>query len=289
MLRIVLRTLFVVILIALGASARPATARSPLPAWRRQGQVVWTRTPDGRVKARAYSSDHITVRPVLVVWLHGDLGPGSEPYELTQQMSDLTDNVVAAAILRPGYDDAEGDHSAGRKGLAIGDNYTAQVTDDVHAVIRHLQTRYRPRAVIVMGHSGGAGVAANLLGRYPEDADAAVLVACSCDPRGFMERWKLKNPGVPRNQPNPSLSPLDMAAGVSRKTLVRMVVGSNDTVVLVQPSQAYAAALKRNGVDVRLAVVNGADHVSVLGTGEVRQAVAEVIAAEGGKVRAPGR
>jgi pimeloyl-ACP methyl ester carboxylesterase len=163
-----------------------------------------------------------------------------------------------------------------------------QVTHDVHAVIRRLQTRYRPRAVIVMGHSGGAGVAANLLGRYPEDADAAVLIACSCDPKGFMDRWKREHPFIPKDLPNPSLSPLDMAAGVSRKTLVRMVVGSNDAVVLAPPSQAYAAALRRNGVDVRLAVVNGADHVNVLGTDAVHQAVAEVIAAEGGKVRAPG-
>jgi dipeptidyl aminopeptidase/acylaminoacyl peptidase len=80
-----------------------------------------------------------------------------------------------------------------------------------------------------------------------------------------------------------------MAAGVSRNTLVRLVVGSGDTVVLVPPSQAYAAALKRNGVDVRLAVVPRANHVSVLGTDAVRQAVAEVIEAEGGKVRAARR
>jgi pimeloyl-ACP methyl ester carboxylesterase len=289
MLRMVACALLGAALTAVGALAQPAKPGHPLPAWRRDGQVVWTDTADGRIKARVYPGAHLTVRPVLVVWLHGDLGPGSEPYELTQQIAGFSDNVVAAAILRPGYDDAEGDRSAGRKGRAIGDNYTAQVVDDVHAVIEHLKTRVRPRAVIVMGHSGGAGVAANLLGRYPEEAAAAVLIACSCDPKEFMSRFAREHPGIPKGLPNPSLSPLDMAAGVSRKTRVRMVVGSADTVVLVQPSQAYAAALKRNGVDVRLAVVNGADHVSVLGTDAVHQAVAEMVAAEGGKVRAVGR
>lgn len=108
-----------------------------------------------------------------------------------------------------------------------------------------------------MGHSGGAGVAANLLGRHPEDADAAVLIACSCNPRAFMTCFAREHPGIPKDLPNPSLSPLDLALRVPRKTLVRMVVGSNDTVVLAAPSQAYAAALKRNGVDVRLAIVVG--------------------------------
>jgi pimeloyl-ACP methyl ester carboxylesterase len=280
-------TLMVAALALMGVPANTAKTAPSLPAWKGEGQVVWTQAPDGRVKARVYSSARLSERPVLVVWLHGDLGPGSESYETALQLAGLSDNVVAAGLLRPGYTDVEGQTSAGRKGRAIGDNYTAEAADDVHAVIGELKSRVHPRAVIIMGHSGGAGVAANLMGRHPEDADAAVLIACSCDPRGFMDRWKREHFGVPKDLPNPSLEPLALAPNVSRKTLVRMVVGSNDTVVLAGPSQAYAAALKRNGVDVQLAIVNGADHVSVLRSDAVRQAVAEVIAAEGGKVRGP--
>lgn len=288
MLRIVLA---VVAAAVIGASAlalanKPA---SPLPAWRRDGQVVWTDAPDGRVKARVYSSARLSADPVLVVWLHGDLGPGSELYETAQQIAALSDNVAAAGVLRPGYTDAEGDTSAGRKGRAIGDNYTAEVADDVHAVIGRLKAQFHPRAVILMGHSGGAGVAANVLGRHPEDAAAAVLIACSCDPQGFMTRFTREHPGIPKGLPNPSLSPLDTAARVPRTTRVRMVVGSKDDVVLAAPSEAYAAALKRNGVDVRLAIVPGAGHVDVLQSDAVHQAVAEVIDAEGGTVHAPGR
>jgi pimeloyl-ACP methyl ester carboxylesterase len=289
MLRIILCTLFGAALTASGALAQPAKPASPLPAWRSQGLVIWTDAPDGKIKARVYASVRLAGPPVLVVWLHGDLGPGSEPYELTQQIAAISDNVIAAAILRPGYIDAEGDRSAGRKGRAIGDNYTAEVADDVNAAIMGLMARFQPSAVIVMGHSGGAGVAANLLGRHPETAAAAVLIACSCDPKGFMERWAREHPGVPKGLPNPSLSPLDLAPRVSPRTLVRMVVGSADTVVLVPPSQAYAAALKQRGVDVRLIVVPGADHVSVLESDAVHQAVSEVIAAEGGMVHPPTR
>lgn len=284
------RTIAILILVvslvtvwASAATVRPASA----PVWRLQGQVIWANAPDGRIKARAYSSAHLSRHPVLVVWLHGDLPPGSGPYELAQQLASLSDNIVAAAVLRPGYTDAEGDTSSGRKGLTIGDNYTARVADDVHAVIEALKARFHPRAVVLMGHSGGAGVAADVLGLHPEDAAAAVLIACSCDPRGFMDRWVREHPGTPRRAPNPSLPPMDVVARVSRKTLVRMVIGTADTVVLMGPSQAYAAALKRHGVNIRLDVVPGADHVGVLGSDAVHKAVAEMIAAEGGKVHPP--
>lgn len=63
---------------ASAATAQPASA----PLWRLQGQIIWANTPDGRIKARAYSSAHLSRDPVLVLWLHGDLGPGSELYEV---------------------------------------------------------------------------------------------------------------------------------------------------------------------------------------------------------------
>lgn len=276
--------ILVVSLVVVWASA--ATAASA-PLWRLEGHVIWASAPDGRIKARAYSSVHLSSHPVLVVWLHGDLPPGSEPYELAQQLASFSDNIVVAAVLRPGYTDAEGDTSSGRKGLTIGDNYTVRVADDVHAVIEALKARFHSRALVLMGHSGGAGVAADLLGLHPEDADAAVLIACSCDPRGFMDRWTREHPGTPRAVPNPSLPPMDVVARVSRKILVRMVIGTADNVVLMGPSQAYAAALKRRGVNVRLDVVPGAGHVDVLGSDTVHNTVAEMIAAEGGKVHPP--
>lgn len=288
MKRTIARLIPIVSLVAIWASAttvQPASA----PAWRLQGQVIWANTPDGRIKARAYSSAHLSGHPVLVVWLHGDLGPGSELYEVAQQLASLSDNIVAAAVLRPGYTDAEGDTSSGRKGLAIGDNYTAQVAEDMHAAIEALKARFHPRALVLMGHSGGAGVAADVLGLHPEDAAAAVLIACSCDPKGFMDRWTREHPGTPRGAPNPSVPPMDVAARVSRKILVRMVIGSADSVVLMGPSQAYAAALKRRGVDVRLEVVPGAGHGDVLGSDAVHKAVAEMIAAAGGQVHPPAK
>jgi pimeloyl-ACP methyl ester carboxylesterase len=273
-----------------GSAAQPIVPAPPVLSWRDEGRAVWVNSPDGKLKVRTYTSAQLSDHPVLVLWIHGDLGPGSEHYELAQQLAHVADNVVVVALLRPGYTDADGDRSAGLKGYAVGDNYTAEVVDDVHAVIRELKTRFHARAVVVLGHSGGAGITGDLLGRHSEDADAAVLIACSCDPKGFMARWLAGHPhDAPPRLPNHSLTPVDLANHVSLRTHVRMVIGSNDTVVLVPPSQAYAQALKARGVDIRLTVVPGVGHVDVLGTPAVRHTVGEVIALEGGAIRAPAK
>jgi len=297
MLSVTLRIGFAGLVVALGVLADSAkTEASPerpssaprLLSWRDEGQAIWVSGPDGKLKVRAYPSTQLSDHPVLVLWIHGDLGPGSEHYELAQQLAHLTDNVVAVALLRPGYSDADGDRSEGLKGYAVGDNYTAAVVDDVHTVIQELRTRFHARAVVVLSHSGGAGITGDLLGRHPEDADAAVLIACSCDPKGLMARLKVEHPhDTPRDLPNLSLKPLDLAGDVSLRTHVRMVVGSKDSVVLVSPSKAYARALQARGVDIQLTVVPGAGHVDVLQTSATRQAVAEVIALEGGAIRTP--
>ena len=267
-----------------------SAARGGVLSWRDEGQAIWVNGPDGKLKVRAYPSAQLSDHPVLVLWIHGDLGPGAEHYELAQQLAHLADNVVVVALLRPGYSDADGDKSGGLKGYAVGDNYTAEVVDDVHAVVQELKTHFHARAVIVLSHSGGAGITGDLLGRHPEDADAAVLIACSCDPKGFMARWTADHPqAAPRGLPNHSLTPADLAGGVSLRTHVRMVIGLNDTVVLVPPTQAYTRALQARGVDIRLTVVPGAGHVDVLGTPAVKQAVAEVIALEGGAIRAQAK
>lgn len=75
MLRIVLAVVAAAV-IGAGALALANKPASPPPAWRREGQVVWTDAPDGRIKARVYASARRSTDPVLVVWLHGDLGPG---------------------------------------------------------------------------------------------------------------------------------------------------------------------------------------------------------------------
>jgi len=150
-------------------------------------------------------------------------------------------DVVAAGLLRPGYTDNAGDRSDGERGEARGDNFTAEVTDAVAMAVRTLKERYKARRVVLVGHSGGATIAAIVLGRHPDMADAALLVACGC--------------GATQ-----SLQPLDFVPRVRQSSAVRLLVGEQDEVTPPQLSQRYAGVLQKRGVDAEVTVLPGLGH-----------------------------
>jgi pimeloyl-ACP methyl ester carboxylesterase len=76
---------------------------------------------------------------------------------------------------------------------------------------------------------------------HPDVADAALLVACGC--------------GATR-----SLQPLDVARGVRRDVIVRLLVGTEDVVTPAEQSQRYAAVLRQRGVDAQVTVLPGLGH-----------------------------
>jgi len=160
----------------------------------------------------------------------------------------------------------------------VADNYTPAVVDALASVARELTKDYRARATILVGHSGGAAIVANLLGRHPDVAQGAVLVGCGCDPRAW-RATRLAETGNPIfSGPTDSLLPLDLAPAVAPDTIVRMVVGQDDDVVPPQHSRAYAAALRDRGVDVSVEVLPGLGH-NILFAPRVMDALREVLTA----------
>jgi pimeloyl-ACP methyl ester carboxylesterase len=197
-----------------------------------------------------------------VIVLHGDLFNPTPSYQygfaqaLTQgfdapampervraRLGALTrvDDVVAAGLLRPGYTDNAGDRSDGDRGDARGDNYTTAVTNDVASAVRTLKERFMARRVVLAGHSGGATIAALVLGLHPDLADAALLVACGC--------------GATH-----SLRPLDVASAIRRDVKVRLVVGQEDDVTPPDLSLRYVDTLRKRGVDAQATVLPGLGH-----------------------------
>jgi pimeloyl-ACP methyl ester carboxylesterase len=228
----------------------------------RGGKAQWIDVPEGRLKAQVYSTTPLSARPTLVIVLHGDVFNPTPSYQfafaqaLTQGFEapampdrvrarlgthpDVRD-VVAAGLLRPGYTDNAGDRSDGTRGEARGDNYTAEVTDAIATAVRALKHQFMPRRVVLAGHSGGATIAAIVLGRHPDLADAALLVGCGC--------------GVTR-----SLQPLDVTARVRRDVTVRLLVGEDDDVTPPDLSVRYGNVLARQGVDAQVSVLPGLGH-----------------------------
>lgn len=266
----------------------------PLP---KGGTSEWVDVESGRLKARAYSSAVLSENPVLIVVLHGDVpnpnmdyhyifaqlfaeGPTS-PGPLLDQLraalgsvfpdylisSRVPDDIVVVGLLRPGYSDYEGDTSSGELGMALADNYTPEVIDAVTEAINKLKTEYSARTVILVGHSGGATIVANVLGLHPEVADGALLVACNCDPVA----WRTKARAGEFAQfnwehPYKSLSPLDLASGVSTSIKISLLSGAEDNSVSSTYTLAYAEALEKHGVHTIVKIASNLGHDDIVFT-----------------------
>lgn len=250
------RPRFVVVLVAVMLAA-PALAQSPSPP---AGETIWVNVPQ-RLKTRVYESPGRGADPVLVVVLHGDAPrrPPTYQYRFAASVAAALPNVVAAAVLRPGYSDGE-ERSDGVRGETTGDNYTPEVIDAVVTAIAALKERYHPRAVVLVGHSGGAAIAADLLGSRKGGADAALLVSCPCDLDAWRDHMHTVQGGAIWQRPVRSLSPIREVDGVPPSTRITMLVGSQDDVAPPPLTQAYAEALRKHGVTVGADVVEGLPH-----------------------------
>ncbi|MGP1615900.1 MAG: alpha/beta hydrolase family protein, partial [Pollutimonas bauzanensis] len=246
------------------------------------GTTLWLDVAQGKVKTQVFARETVVARPILVLILHGDIPDPPPDYQylvaraITVDWPDAPeilpalrgalgdtwrdDDIVAAGILRPGYADPSGDRSSGDMGRAIGDNYTPEVVDAIASAARQLGAIYNARALVLVGHSGGGAIVANILGRHPDLADGALLVACGCDPEAWRSRMRAQNPAPMRDEANPSLLPLSLVAQVRPETLVRLIVGAEDEVTLPEEIRRYAEALQRRGVDARFTIEPGLGH-----------------------------
>lgn len=248
----------------------------------------WIDTPQGRLKARVYGDGNQAESPVLVVVLHGDgvKGPRlgyhyaaaqgiAEGFDTVEVPNDRLqeflkairhvqfNGVVAAGLLRPGYTDMDGDRSDGRLGQRTGDNHTREVTEAVVAAVDMLKKEHNAGAVILMGHSGGGTISANILALYPDNADAALLVGCGCDMAAARARYYERTGYSAWKAPTTSLDPMTTAHAMPADKKVRLVVGENDEITAPADISRYADVLKTNGVDVDVVVAPDHGHNSV--------------------------
>jgi pimeloyl-ACP methyl ester carboxylesterase len=229
------------------------------------GQTEWLVTPVGRLKAQVFTSPQATPRPVLVVVLHGDAPFDKQGYQYTFAARAAVGDVVAAAILRPGYTDAVGDTSDGVRGISTGDNYTRDRIDAIVAAIGELKARHHARAVVLVGHSGGAAISADILALHPGLAQAALLASCPCDLKVWRAHMKAKQGGAPIwDLPVQSYSPIELAPQAPRGTIVELMVGDADDVAPPALTDAYAAVLARAGLTARVVRLPGKGHEILL-------------------------
>jgi predicted esterase len=236
------------------------TAPAPQASTTNIGETIWITTTQ-RLKTKVYESEGLSAFPVLVVVVHGDSPqkPPTYQYRFAQAVTVAVPDTVVGAVLRPGYDDGE-DRSDGMRGETTGYNYTPEVLDAVATAISELKTRYRPRRVILVGHSGGSAIVGSLIGERVGIANAALLVSCVCDLEVWRKHMHSTKGSKIWERPVRSLSPLDLIGGIPTSTRVSMLVGSDDQTTPPSLTNAYAAALRDRGVSVDVTIAPGLGH-----------------------------
>lgn len=226
------------------------------------GETLWLTGNGLRLKSEIFKSHRLSDHPVLVVVLHGD-SPFHNPsyqYLFASRAVNQIDGVLAAAILRPGYADDTNERSQGERGLTTGDNYTPQYVDSIADAVEQLKSRFHPSATVLVGHSGGAAITGNILGRHPSEVNAALIVSCPC----VLDKWRQHMMELQKNaiwqRPVSSLSPLDLAQKVPASTRVWLIVGGKDDVAPPELTQEYAKALRDHGNDAQVTVAPELPH-----------------------------
>jgi predicted esterase len=224
------------------------------------GATMWVATTQ-RLKTKVYENGTLTAAPILIVVVHGDSpdGPPTYQYRFAQTAAAAIADTIVAAVLRPGYSDGE-DRSDGMRGETTGDNYTPEVINAVGAAIAELKARYKPRRVVLVGHSGGSAIVGSLIGQQGSIANAALLVSCVCDLEAWRKHMRSTKGGQIWERPVRSLSPLALIDGVPLSTKVSMLVGSDDQTTPPNLTLAYAEKLQNRGVAVDVTISPGLGH-----------------------------
>jgi predicted esterase len=224
------------------------------------GATMWVATTQ-RLKTKVYENGTLTAAPILIVVVHGDSpdGPPTYQYRFAQTAAAAIADTIVAAVLRPGYSDGE-DRSDGMRGETTGDNYTPEVINAVGAAIAELKARYKPRRVVLVGHSGGSAIVGSLIGQQGSIANAALLVSCVCDLEAWRKHMRSTKGGQIWERPVRSLSPLALIDGVPTSTKVSMLVGSDDQTTPPNLTLAYAEKLQNRGVAVDVTISPGLGH-----------------------------
>ncbi|SFR55200.1 Alpha/beta hydrolase family protein [Robiginitalea myxolifaciens] len=201
--------------------------------------------------------------PALVLVLHGD-APFNNPsyqYRIAKKIAIENTNVVSVGILRPGYTDNEGNQSKGERGNATGDNYTIQVLESIYALTTTLKEKYNPSEVVLVGHSGGGAISANLIAAYPGTYSKAVLISCPCD----LDQWRAH---MKKLQPEAriwdmevsSLSPIENISSIDDSTQIGIIHGDKDEIVPIGIAYSYRKALESDHKTVNFLTLENQGH-----------------------------
>src|SRR5690606_35149255 len=124
-----------------------------------------------------------------------------------------------------------------------------------------LKQKYKPSKVILVGHSGGATISANLLAEYPGDYSDALLIACPCDLHSWRERMKQLQSRVKIwDKEVNSLSPIEEVKRIDDSTQITVLHGDNDEIVPINIADMFTNELETNNKKVNFIILENQGH-----------------------------
>jgi pimeloyl-ACP methyl ester carboxylesterase len=230
------------------------------------GRAISRGASGHKIAGRVYLEGAASAGAPLIVVLHGDApfrNPGYH-YEFASALSQRLPGVSVAALLRPGFADPFGGQSDGHRGSASGDDYTKEVTLDVSSAIALLRQEFSASAVVLVGHSGGAAISANVAAASPGLIDSLILVSCPCDVPAFRKHMARQQLSPFWVWPSDSESPLDTVNTLTAATRIFAITGDQDPITLVDYARAYTDAAVRRGLNATLTILPERGHEILL-------------------------
>jgi Alpha/beta hydrolase family len=225
------------------------------------GEMYWGK-PGHRIASRVFGDNDHVVRSPLVVVLHGDApfhNPGYH-FVFASRLAKALPGTIVVAMLRPGYSDPYGMKSDGSRGFAIAQDYTPGVVADIAYAIHQIKTDLNISSVSLVGHSGGAAIAADVAALNPELVSHVYLVSCPCDLPAFRKHMASAQHDPMWLLPSYSLSPVDTLDEMGPRMEITAISGSADGVTLPQYARAYVAKADARGLNASMIVLPGEAH-----------------------------
>ncbi len=226
-----------------------------------RGEPIVVGDDGHRLAGRAFGARSTGVSTLVVV-LHGD-APFVNPsyqYKFAADLAQAAPESVVVALLRPGYRDPYGAKSDGDRGFAAGENYTAQVRDDVAAAIQALKSRYGATSLILVGHSGGAAIAADVAAGSGRLLQQIFLVGCPCNVPAFRRHMARLQWSPVWLLPVRSLSPDAELGKMDQAIKITAISGSADPLALPEYAQAYIDKAAAQGIAASMVIAPGQGH-----------------------------
>ncbi len=211
----------------------------------------------------------------VVIMLHGDMSHGDSDYmhvlsrEYTNRLSSIgLRNFIIISPLRRGFSDRSGNRSSGLK--LTKDLYTDDVVRQSIEFVSAIKSKFPKASVTIVGHSGGAAIAAIIAGMEPRLVDRLVLVGSPW----YIRLWRT---GYRRNSrwPN-SLSPHNFEAGTSPEQKFFIIAGKRDKFTPPALAIGQQNSLSRRGRSVELLILDD-KHNALMRRTETIRLVAEAM------------